>query len=166
MHPCQRVDSTFVQTAPHRFANSVDLNVTPAQVFAVLAEAEPWPRWASVITDVSWTSPEPHGIGTTRTVHMRAGMVAGEEFLAWEPDAHMAFRFNQISTRGITAFAEDYRIVATPQGCRLTWTLAMSGDRVTSLSIRLAGPLMNMTFRRFLRNLRTLTDERYAAAQA
>lgn len=164
LHPCRQVDSTFVDTAPHRFVNSVELNVTPAQVFEVLADAAAWPRWASVITEVVWTSPEPRDVGTTRMVRMRAGMVGNEEFLAWEPNAHMAFRFNESSTRGITAFAEDYRIVPTANGCRLTWSLAMSGDRPTNLSIRLARPLMNVAFRRFLRNLRTLTDRRYEPA--
>ena len=29
MHPCERVGIDFVETAPHRYANSVDLAVTP-----------------------------------------------------------------------------------------------------------------------------------------
>ena len=32
-------------------------------------------RWASVITKVTWTSPEPRGVGTTRVVEMRGGIV-------------------------------------------------------------------------------------------
>ncbi len=162
LHPCERVDASFADTAPHRYSNSVELNVTPEQVFEVLADASAWPRWATVITDVTWTSPEPRGIGTTRTVRMRAGIVGNEEFLAWEPHSHLAFRFNECSTKGIRAFAEDYRIVSTPTGCRLTWTMAMSGDRPTSVSLRLFAPLMNATFRHFLRKLRTLTDQRFA----
>ncbi|MBF6172063.1 SRPBCC family protein [Nocardia blacklockiae] len=164
MHPCERVEASFAETAPYRYSNSVELNVTPEQVFEVLADASAWPRWATVITGVTWTSPEPRGIGTTRTVHMRGGIVGNEEFLAWEPNTHMAFRFNECSTKGITAFAEDYRIVPTAGGCRLTWTMAMAGDRPTSVSLRLFGPLMNATFRYFLRNLRKLTDRRFATA--
>ena len=33
------------------------------QLFEVLADAEAWPHWASVITNVTWTSPEPRGVG-------------------------------------------------------------------------------------------------------
>ncbi|WP_024802298.1 SRPBCC family protein [Nocardia sp. BMG51109] len=164
MHSCERVDASFVDTAPHRFSNSVDLRVTPEQVFEVLGDAAAWPRWATVITGVTWTSPEPRGVGTTRTVRMRAGVVGNEEFLVWEPNTHMAFRFNECSVGGITAFAEDYRIVPTADGCRLTWTMAMAGDRPTHLSIKLSTPMMNATFRYFLRKLRTLTDERFAPA--
>ncbi|MFF0490987.1 SRPBCC family protein [Nocardia sp. NPDC004068] len=163
LHPCELVDASFTATARHRFVNSVELAVTPEQVFEVLAEADTWPKWASVITHVEWTSPEPRGVGTTRTVRMRAGMVGDEEFLVWEPFRRMAFRFNASTVKGITAFAENYDIVPTAEGCRLTWTLAMSGDRATEVSLRLFRPVMNLTFRRFLRNLRTLTDRRYAA---
>jgi hypothetical protein len=73
--PCERVDVSFTETAPYRFSNGVDLAITPEQLFEVLADAEAWRRWASVITNVTWTSPEPRGVGTTRTVDMRDGIV-------------------------------------------------------------------------------------------
>jgi uncharacterized protein YndB with AHSA1/START domain len=49
MHPCERVDLEFVDNAPFVFRNSVDLAITPEQVFEVLADAEAWPRWAELI---------------------------------------------------------------------------------------------------------------------
>ncbi len=112
MFRCAPVDLSFVDTAPFRFRNSVDLAVTPEQLFDVLGDAEAWPRRASVITTVTPTSPEPRGAGTTRTVHLRGGIVGNEAFLAWEPFTHMAFRFNECSTRAVAAFAEDYRAEA------------------------------------------------------
>lgn len=127
MHPCERVGLDFIETAPFRFRNSVDLAITPEQLFEVLADADAWPRWASVITNVTWTSPPPRGVGTTRVVEMRGGLkplVGNEEYLAWEPFSHMAFRFNECSAKSVAAFAEDYRVQAVPGGCRLTWTMA------------------------------------------
>ena len=88
----------FIDSAPFRFVSTVDLAITPEQVWEVLDDAESWPHWATVITKVTWTSPEPHGIGTTRVVNMRGGIVGDEEYLAWEPYAHMAFRFNEASS--------------------------------------------------------------------
>lgn len=73
-HPCERVDLEFVDRAPYRFVSTVDLAITPEQLFEVLADASSWPHWASVITNVTWTSPEPRGVGTTRTVEMRGGI--------------------------------------------------------------------------------------------
>ncbi|OBI20188.1 MULTISPECIES: SRPBCC family protein [unclassified Mycobacterium] len=165
MFPCDRVDMSFIDSAPFVFRNSVDLAITPEQLFEVLADAESWPRWASVITKVTWTSPEPRGVGTTRVVEMRGGMVGNEEFLAWEPFSHMAFRFNECSTQAVAAFAEDYRVEAIPGGCRLTWTMAQKPAGPARLAMYLVGPLLNLGLRRFLRNLRSYTDARYSATQ-
>ena len=142
MYPCQRVGLDFVDTAPFRFVSTVDLAITPEQVWEVLDDAESWPHWATVITKVTWTSPEPHGVGTTRVVNMRGGIVGDEEYLAWDPFSHMAFRFNEASTRSIAAFAEDYRVVPTAGGCHLTWVMAMKPNGVAArlgMSARSAG---------------------------
>ncbi len=169
MFPCERVDLSFIDSDSVKgrflFRNSVDLAVTPEQLFEVLGDAESWPRWASVITNVTWTSAEPRGIGTTRTVHMRGGMVVNEEFLAWEPFTRMAFRFNECSTQAVAAFAEDYRVEVIPGGCRLTWTMAQKPAGPARLAMAVVGPLLNLVLRRFLRNLRSYTDTRFAATR-
>ena len=165
MFPCERVDLDFVDNARFRFHNSVDLAITPEQLFEVLSDAESWPRWASVITGVTWTSPAPFGVGTTRAVEMRGGLVGNEEFLAWEPFTRMAFRFNECSTQAVAAFAEDYRVEVIPGGCRLTWTMAQRPAGPSRLAMPLVGPLLNLGLRRFLRNLRRYTDARFSATQ-
>lgn len=162
MHPCALVGIDFVDSAPHRYSNSVDLAVTPEQLFEVLGDAEACPRWAGVITKVVWTTPPPRGAGTRRTVTMRGGLVGDEEFLAWQPPTMMSFRFNEASTRTVKAFAERYDVEATPAGCRLTWTLALDVRGPSRLGMPIGKPVMNAVFRRFLRNLRNYTDERFA----
>jgi carbon monoxide dehydrogenase subunit G len=165
MYPCERVDVSFIDTAPYRFTNSVDLAITPEQLFEVLADAESWPRWASVITKVTWTSPEPRGVGTTRIVDMRGGIVGDEEFLIWEPLRRMAFRFNECSTTAVAAFAEDYRVAVIPGGCRMTWTLAQKPVGPAKVAMLLVAPLLNLALRRFLTNLRHYTDKRFATTK-
>ncbi|MDF2823570.1 MAG: hypothetical protein K0R68_978 [Mycobacterium sp.] len=163
-HPCERVALSFIDTAPFRFVSTVDLAITPEQLFDVLADETSWPQWATVITQVDWTSPQPHGVGTTRTVHMRGFIVGHEEFLAWEPFAHMAFRFNEANTTSIAAFAEDYRIVETATGCHLTWVMAMKPNGwAATVGMTLGRPVMSWLFQRFLHNLRRYTDREYAA---
>lgn len=165
MRPCERVGVDFIDNAPHRFVSSVDLPVTPEQVWEVLDDAESWPHWATVITKVTWTSPHPHGVGTTRVVNMRGGITGDEEFLAWEPFAHMAFRFNEASSASIRAFAEDYRIAPTADGCRLTWVMAMEPNGAAArLGMSLGRPVMSRMFQKYLYNLRDYTAKRYATA--
>jgi carbon monoxide dehydrogenase subunit G len=165
MVPCERVDLDFIERAPYRFCNSVELAITPEQLFEVLSDAQSWPQWATVITNVTWTSPEPRSVGATRTVHMRGGIVGDEEFLAWEPFRRMAFRFNECSTRAVAAFAEDYRVEPTPGGCRLTWTMAQKPAGPARMAMFVARPLLNLMLRRFLANLRAYTDRRSATAR-
>jgi Polyketide cyclase / dehydrase and lipid transport len=165
MFPCERVDLDFIDTAPYRFRNSVDLAIAPEQLFQVFADPESWPRWATVITKVTWTSPEPRGVGATRIVDMRGGIVGDEEFLGWEPHSHMAFRFNKCSTRAVAAFAEDYRVDVIPGGCRLTWTMAQKPAGLARPAMFVGRPLLNIALRRFLANLRSYTDKRFAGAR-
>ena len=164
MHPCEKVGVDFVDTAPYRFSNSVDLRITPEQVFEVMADASAWPRWAKVITKVTWTSPPPYGPGTTRTVDMRGGLVATEEFLVWEPSTTIAFRFNEASEKTIRAFAERYDVLRTATGCRLTWNLSLDVDGPARRTMPIARPINNLAFKWFLRNLRRHTDKVYGSS--
>ncbi|MDT7755595.1 MAG: hypothetical protein QOH27_1493 [Mycobacterium sp.] len=160
-YPCQKVELDFIDAAPVRFVSKVDLAITPEQLFEVLGDAASWPHWAMVITKVVWTSPEPRGVGTTRTVTMRGNIVGDEEFIAWEPYSHMAFRFNQSNSNAISAFAEDYRVVETAEGCHLTWVMAMKPSGLAGkLGMILGQPVMGWLFQRFLHNLRRYTDAR------
>jgi hypothetical protein len=65
----------FIDGAPFRFVSAVDLTITPEQLFDVRDDAESWPQCATVITRVTWTSPQPHGVGTTRTFEVRGRIV-------------------------------------------------------------------------------------------
>lgn len=164
LYPCERVGPEFVDIAPVRFVNSVDLAITPEELFDVLADAASWPRWAKVITGVEWTTPPPRGVGTKRTVTMRGGLLGVEEFLLWDAPTRIAFRFNEASEKRIRAFAERYDVEPTPEGCRLTWTLALEVAGAARLTLGPARPLLDLGFRWFLRNLRRYTDQRYGAA--
>ena len=87
-------------------------------VWAALLDAKAWTEWLA-ITKVTWTSPEPFGKGTTRTVEI-GDMVIDEVFFIWEEGKRMAFYFDK-STLPISAGVEDYHVVETPDGCELRW---------------------------------------------
>lgn len=165
MYECERVGLDFIDSAPNRFSNSVELNITPEQLFEVLADADSWPQWAKVITKVEWLTPEPRGVGTARKAFMLGGLAGVEEFIAWDEYTKIAFRFNEASEKRIKAFAERYDIVPTDNGCRLTWILALEVTGVARFTLAPSKPLLNLGFRRFLKNLRRYTDERFADTQ-
>lgn len=90
----------------------------PEVVWAALLDGKAWTEWLP-LTKVTWTSPEPFGPGTTRTVEA-GGAAIEETFYAWEEGQRMAFRFER-SPLPIKAGAEDYRVVPAPGGCELRW---------------------------------------------
>jgi carbon monoxide dehydrogenase subunit G len=165
MYACERVGLDFIATAPFRLSNTVELAITPDQAFEVLDDAESWRRLSSVITKVSWTSPQPHGVGSTRTVDMRGGIVGNEEFLAWEPFTRLAFRFNECSTHTVAALVEEYRIDPTSGGCRLTWTLALKAAGPSDRAMAVGKPVMTLFSRRFMANFRSYTEKRFATSE-
>lgn len=96
----------------HRFPFPAEM------VWAALLDGKAWTEWLP-LTKVTWTSPEPFGTGTTRTVEA-GGAAIEETFYAWEEGRRMAFRFER-SPLPIKAGAEDYRVVEAPGGCELQW---------------------------------------------
>ena len=161
-YPCERVNLDFIDTARHRFVSTVDLAITAEQLFEVLCEADSWTRWATLLTHVTWTSPTPYGVGTTRTVTLRGGTMNDVEFLAWERCSRMAFRLNQSTSKALAALVEDYQVQETPDGCHVTWTAAITPrGRTARFGMLVGRPVMALAFKRFASNLRRYTDDRF-----
>jgi len=151
---CERVGLDYFATSPCRVQVAEVIGASPERIFEVFSDAEAWPRWAFPITGVEWTSPFPLEVGSTRTVRMRGGMVGWEEFLAWEPGARMAFRFNETVKGGPAAFAEDYRITDLGGGrTRVEWTMALTLSGFSARLTAVTRPAMRFANARMLRKL-------------
>jgi carbon monoxide dehydrogenase subunit G len=162
MHACGRVDVADLDRPTFRVG--VDIALRPEHLFEILEDAEAWPRWLTAITKVTWTSPEPKGVGTTRTVEIGAAFTADEEFIAWETNRRMAFRFAGCSRPIFRTFAEDYRIAPTDNGCRLTWSVLTRPRGIPEPLLKLMGLLLGLSLRRNLSRLRGYATARYGNA--
>ena len=161
-YACERVGDTFVDQAPVRLVNTVEIAATPDQIWSALEDASAWPRWAGVITNVEWTSPQPYRVGTTRTVTMVGRMVGYEEFIVWEPYRRMGFRFNEATTNGVRAFAERYNIdPISPTHTRVTWVMAMAPTGISKLIVPVTKMPMRLAFGRMLRKFGRLVESEY-----
>ncbi len=79
----------------------------------------------------------------------------------WLGESYYARRDYQ---KAMTAFAEGYTVEETPDGCHLTWVMAMKPSGLAGeLGMRAGRPMMAWLFQRFLHNLRRYCDERYGA---
>ena len=151
-HECRKIDLEFFTSAPIRIVSEVTLPCTAQSLFRCFEDAEAWSRWVGVIENVEWTSPAPFQVGTTRNVEMPGGMVAYEEFLAWDEPRHMAFRFNQFTQKFLKAFGEDYKVTDLGDNrCRLVWTVAIEPGGIAGI----LSPLLKLYL---ARNSRKITD--------
>jgi hypothetical protein len=140
--PCHSVDASFFDTAPMRFKNVVELAARPADVFAIFADGESWPRWFHGIRKVVWTSNKPYGIGTTRTVWL-TGASVDEHFFRWEQDRRFSFYLTGQSIPLAHALAEDYLLEEVgPSKTRFTYSVAIE----PRLVLRMGGPIARTYF--------------------
>jgi len=122
---CRMVDAAFLDNAPLRFVESVDLPLPPSRAFAILEDSETWPQWFRGMKRVTWTSALPFGVGTTRTVELESVTVE-EHFFRWEQDRRFSFCITTHNRPLWHALAEDYLLTESAEGhTRFTYTMAL-----------------------------------------
>ena len=120
-----KVDAGFALSGANQHTIRQPINAPAAAVFSWLEDGPAWSEWLGI--DVEWTSPQPFGVGTTRTVTAN-GMVIEEYFLAWVKDRQMGFRFDRVSLPAIGAMSEDWTIEPIDDArCELQWSFAVEG---------------------------------------
>ncbi len=166
--PCTHKNYTQLHQAPVLVKNELVINCTAERLFAILEDGDAWPLWASSLTKVTWTSPKPFGVGTTRTVEMTGGIVGVEEFVAWQPNKQMAFCFTESSMPNMEAFGEDYQIeVLSDNKLCLTWYAAFwPSNIVAKLSFALFKPFMGFFLKSFLKKLKIMAEGDFEAKPA
>jgi hypothetical protein len=161
---CRHITLDEFEHLPIVLRSSTEISVTPAQLFDSLEGVDDWLTWVPLLRKITWTSPRPFQVGTTRTVEMINGSIGAEEFIAWEQDRRMAFRFNEGSLEKLAALGEDYLIEETPTGCRLTWTMVIDFSGFIGSLLALMGPLLRWNHRRYLKGLKALLEARHVQA--
>ncbi len=156
---CDKVGPEIFEKARFCFRAHEIIQATPERIFAVFQDGPSWSRWALPITGVEWTSPFPLEVGSTRTVSMTGGLDGFEEFIVWDPPRRMAFRFNEVSKPGVSAFAEDYRVHDLGDGRSLVeWSMAMEPDGPSARTFPITAPLLGAGVRFMLRRFRRYVE--------
>lgn len=159
IYECDKIELDYLKTAPYCYRSEVIIDTTPEAIFASFEDSVDWTVWGTPITKVEWTSPKPYQVGTTRTVYMWGGLTGYEEFLAWEPNKHMAFRFNQCSKDNVTAFLEDYRVEQLENGqCRVVWTVCMEPKGFGATMMKPFNPVMRWSFQWMLNRFKQFME--------
>ncbi len=123
---CKTVDESFFESAPMRLRAGFEVAWPAAKVWEELT-ADDTLGWCRILQDVSWTSPRPFGVGTTRAVKSLQGAnLLRERYFRWEEGRRKSFYVAESTGPLFRAVAEDYLV--EPRGadaCRFTWTIAV-----------------------------------------
>jgi hypothetical protein len=152
--PVQPVEETFLDAAPLRLSEAFEIPRPAAAVWADLTDDDPL-SWCRLLRSISWTSPRPFGVGTTRTARtIGNATVINERFFRWEEGSRKSFYVLESNVPFFRRFAEDYLVEPTSEAsCQFTWTIAAEPHR-------LARPVIPVT-RRLLATLLRDTGRHY-----
>ena len=121
-HP---VDESFFDTAPLLLRGEFEIAEPAERVWADLTAQRPL-SFCRILRGVTWTSPRPFGVGTTRTVKSLGGAMLREYYFRWEEGRRHSFYVLETTAPVARRLAEDYLVEPlSEQSCRFTWTIAV-----------------------------------------
>ena len=149
-HPLEPVDLGTFATAAQVHRYPIKLPVPPARVWESLQSDESLKAWGLGVRRLTWTSPRPFGVGTTREVVLPLGlMTVRERFFRWDEGSGYSFYVVEADRPGLESFAENYVVEPDGDGTLLTWTIAIQPKRGTGAAMRLLAPVNRRAFGRF-----------------
>lgn len=145
--PLEHQDLRFVDRAPNKLEFTAVVPAPPARVFEILSTAERQREWFQDFVADRWTSPPPHGVGSTREIELKMLSVK-ERFLAWEEGKRLAFAVDAITIPLVKAMLEDMQLEPSGEGStRLAWRVYYR----PSLAMRLVHPVGRAIFGRMFK---------------
>ena len=115
----------WIDGAPIRVTESIDIAARPAQVWAHIAHHAAWPEWFAPIERVEPLG-SPTGVGGGRRIIVRKRPI-DEVFTAWEVDRHFAFAVTGSRIPILRSLAESVRLEPNGTGTRLTYRQGVEG---------------------------------------
>jgi hypothetical protein len=120
----------------------------PEQVWESLTSDASIAAWGNpAVKEVTWTSPRPFGIGTTREV---AGLVtrSRERYFRWDEGHGYSFAVYESTVPLFKRFAEDYVVEPDDGGTLFNWTLAIEPKVALAFPFKALAPVLKAGFGR------------------
>jgi hypothetical protein len=147
-YPLEPADDDFLATAPHVFRYQTRFAATPERVWESLCSDASLAAWSPLIKKVTWTSPRPFGVGTTREVHPPGGSGMRERYFRWDEGHSHAFHVYESGIPLFRRFAESYLVEPDGDGTLFTWVVAVEPKAALRLPFKAIAPLMKAGFGR------------------
>jgi hypothetical protein len=145
--PLESADAALIGSAPHVLRFEKHFAASVEQVWESLQSDESLSAWGPSVSTLTWTSPRPFGIGTTREVGLGVAKVH-ERFFRWDEGKGYSFYVYECNAPLFRRFVEDYAIAPDGSGTRFTWTVAFEPKPALALPFKPLAPLVKMGFGR------------------
>ncbi len=145
-YPLETADEDFLTSAPHVFSYQKRFAAPPQAVWAQLTSDESIAAWGPAVKQLTWTSPRPFGVGTTRDVVAPGGATMRERFFRWEEGSRKSFAVYESSIPAFKRFAEDYLVEPDGSDTLFTWTLAIEPKSALALPVKVLAPVIKAAF--------------------
>ncbi|BDY27587.1 SRPBCC family protein [Mycolicibacterium mageritense] len=159
----ESADAGFFTTAPHIFTYSKRFAAAPEKVWESMTSDESLAAWGPSVQKVTWLSPRPFGVGSSREVILAPGIArVHETFFRWEEGRRYSFAVDYGTVPALRRFAEDYLIEPAGEGeTQFTWIVAIEPHPLFALPFKALAPALKATFGRLASD-----GQRYFAKQA
>ena len=147
-HPLEPADDDFIASAPHVFRYQKRFAAPVEKVWESLISDESLAAWGPMIKDVTWTSPRPFGVGTTREVTAPGGSAMRERYFRWDEGHSHAFYTYESALPVFKRFAEDYIVEPDGDGTVFTWVVAIEPKPAFALPVKVLAPILKAGFGR------------------
>jgi hypothetical protein len=147
-HPLEPADDEFFTSAPHVFHYQKRFAATPEQVWESLTSDQSLAPWGPMVKKVTWTSPRPFGVGTTRDVVAPGGSTMRERYFRWDEGKSHAFYVYKSALPFFKRFAEDYVVESDGAETLFTWTVAIEPKHAFRLPLKMLAPVLKAGFGR------------------
>lgn len=158
-HPLRHSELDYITIAPFCMDHEVKIAAPPDAVFRILTDSN-WADWFVDFRSVTWTSPQPHGPGSTRTVQMK-NLAVKERFLVWEPNRRFSFSIDQISQPLLQGMLEDMQLQPADNGraTRFRWRVFYTPAPLMAVVRPMAESIFDDMFHQSLLNLKAYAEK-------
>ena len=105
------------------FSTTIDINASPARVWAVMSDIERWHEWTATITSIERRDREPLGVGSKARVKQPKLAPANFVITSWHPDRG----FDWVTKNPAVTAIGRHVIEPTATGARVTLSVEFSG---------------------------------------
>ncbi|MCH7789232.1 MAG: SRPBCC family protein [Acidobacteria bacterium] len=134
--PLVEQPDSWIEDAPVRVRAERTVSATPAQLWAVIADHESWPRWFDSVKKVEVTGVSDAVDGTRRVTV--GPVVLEERFTRWEPEHVFAFAVTGMSHRLVKSLNERLTLTAQESGTTVVYEQAFDPKPVAGLFLKIA----------------------------